>query len=183
MAKRKSGSVRIGPISLFALIIILCLAVLSVLAVTTSQSMYRLAELQATATEGMYQDEAAAQDMLARIDAVLADARRNGDEQQAASMVENELEDIVRDIARRYEPEVAVDAVYVNMEQVRRSATISIDEDTVARTEATGDAVSAHFQTPRGRVLDVVIRIDDDATYKILSWKTSTVWSEAGLRG
>ena len=43
MAKSR-GSVRMGPISLFALIIILCLAVMAVLAVTTAQASYTLTQ-------------------------------------------------------------------------------------------------------------------------------------------
>ena len=35
---RNQGSVRMGPVSLFTLVIILCLAVLAVLAVTTAQA-------------------------------------------------------------------------------------------------------------------------------------------------
>ena len=59
------GSVRIGPISLFTLIIVLCLAVLTVLSVTTS-----LAELSTTET---YQLESVGQQFVADIDAALAE--------------------------------------------------------------------------------------------------------------
>ena len=49
MTTRGRGSVRIGPISLFALVIILCLAVMAVLSVTTAQATYAAAERQAEA--------------------------------------------------------------------------------------------------------------------------------------
>lgn len=42
-----NGSVRIGPISLFTLVIILCLAVMAVLSATTAQATYSAAEKQA----------------------------------------------------------------------------------------------------------------------------------------
>ena len=44
------GSVRIGPISLFTLIIVLCLAVLTVLSVTTSLAELSTTERQAATT-------------------------------------------------------------------------------------------------------------------------------------
>ena len=45
-----NGSVRIGPISLFTLVIILCLAVMAVLSATTAQATYSAAEKQALFT-------------------------------------------------------------------------------------------------------------------------------------
>ena len=65
------GSVRIGPISLFTLIIVLCLAVLTVLSVTTSLAELSTTERQA-ATE-TYQLESVGQQFVADIDAALAE--------------------------------------------------------------------------------------------------------------
>ena len=56
-----NGSVRIGPISLFTLVIILCLAVMAVLSATTAQATYSAAEKQALFTNDTYQNEQAAQ--------------------------------------------------------------------------------------------------------------------------
>ena len=50
-----NGSVRIGPISLFTLVIILCLAVMAVLSATTAQATYSAAEKQALFTNDTYQ--------------------------------------------------------------------------------------------------------------------------------
>lgn len=72
------GSVRIGPISLFTLTIILCLAVLSVLAITTAQATYAAAEKQAAFTTGTYANEAAAQQFVAEVDTALAPVRASG---------------------------------------------------------------------------------------------------------
>ena len=52
-----NGSVRIGPISLFTLVIILCLAVMAVLSATTAQATYSAAEKQALFTNDTYQNE------------------------------------------------------------------------------------------------------------------------------
>ena len=69
MTTRGRGSVRIGPISLFALVIILCLAVMAVLSVTTAQATYAAAERQASFTADTYANERAGQEFAADIDA------------------------------------------------------------------------------------------------------------------
>ena len=73
-----NGSVRIGPISLFTLVIILCLAVMAVLSATTAQATYSAAEKQALFTNDTYQNEQAAQSAVAVIDAALEDVRASG---------------------------------------------------------------------------------------------------------
>ena len=65
MTTRGRGSVRIGPISLFALVIILCLAVMAVLSVTTAQATYAAAERQASFTTDTYANERAGQELVA----------------------------------------------------------------------------------------------------------------------
>lgn len=67
------GSVRIGPISLFTLIIVLCLAVLTVLSVTTSLAELSTTERQAATTTETYQLEAVGQQFVADVDAALAE--------------------------------------------------------------------------------------------------------------
>lgn len=78
MTTRGRGSVRIGPISLFALVIILCLAVMAVLSVTTAQATYAAAERQASFTADTYANERAGQEFAASIDAALAPVRAAG---------------------------------------------------------------------------------------------------------
>ena len=67
------GSVRIGPISLFTLIIVLCLAVLTVLSVTTSLAELSTTERQAATTTETYQLESVGQQFVADVDAALAE--------------------------------------------------------------------------------------------------------------
>ena len=67
------GSVRIGPISLFALIIILCLAVLAVLSLSTSIAELRISERQAQTTTETYQLETVGQTFTAEVDEALVD--------------------------------------------------------------------------------------------------------------
>ena len=73
-----NSTVRIGPISLFTLVIILCLAVMAVLSATTAQATYTAAEKQALFTDDTYANESAAQSAVASIDAALASVRDAG---------------------------------------------------------------------------------------------------------
>lgn len=78
------GSVRIGPISLITLVIVLCLAVMAVLAVTTAQATFAAAEKQALFTTDTYANEMEAQRFVADVDAALAPVREAGGGEQAA---------------------------------------------------------------------------------------------------
>lgn len=81
-----------GPISLFALIILLSLAVLAVLATTTAQATFASAEKQAGFTADTYVNEAAAQEFLADVDEKLASAREtNVTSEEALEEIESSL--------------------------------------------------------------------------------------------
>ena len=73
VTRGSGGEVRMGPISLIALVVALCLAVMSVLAVTTARANRALAERQAAFTADDYANEAVAQEFLARVRAAAAD--------------------------------------------------------------------------------------------------------------
>lgn len=63
-----SENVRMGPLALFTLTSVICLAVLAVLAVSTANATMALAQRRADATTQLYLDEAAAQAFLASLD-------------------------------------------------------------------------------------------------------------------
>lgn len=75
---QQTGSVRIGPISLFALLILICIAVLSVLAVTTAHASYASAEKQASFTTDTYTNEILGQKFVGQVDTVLTQTRASG---------------------------------------------------------------------------------------------------------
>lgn len=142
MTARGRGSVRIGPISLFALVIILCLAVMAVLSVTTAQATLAAAEKQAAFTADTYTNERAAQEFVAEVDTALAAVRAaGGGLDEAIAAVERAL------------PEGAV---------------------------MDGALVEAEFVADSGRSLAVELEIRDDATYRVISWKATTNWTENG---
>ncbi|QOS68396.1 FixH family protein [Eggerthella guodeyinii] len=87
-----NSSVRIGPISLFTLVIILCLAVMAVLSATTAQATYAAAEKQALFTDDTYANERSAQSAVAAIDAALEPVRAaDGDLDAALAAVDKAL--------------------------------------------------------------------------------------------
>lgn len=71
MASRQ-GNVRIGPVSILVLTIVLCLAVMAVLALTTSEAEESITTRQEQSTIEMYANELEGQTFLARLDAALA---------------------------------------------------------------------------------------------------------------
>ena len=191
---RPHGSVRIGPISLFTLIIILCLAVLAVLSVTTARAELSVTERQAATTTETYQLEVRGQEFLAAVDGALA----TGD---AAA-----LEAVLADYG------VATTAVVPGADGADGtgaagggdvSAGETIEDETpsgnavpaagVTLADDDGGAgaitvsgtfdgalVSATFAMDSGRTLAVGLRVNDDGTCTIEHWKTTTQWTDDG---
>lgn len=63
--------VRMGPITVLALVIVLSLATMAVLSLATSQAATRMADKQEAATLSLYTNEVQAQEFLAEFDAAL----------------------------------------------------------------------------------------------------------------
>lgn len=78
MATRSQGSVRMGPISLFTLVILICLAVLGLLAISTSQATYAAAERQAKFMQETYENETAAWEFVETVDEAVETVRLSG---------------------------------------------------------------------------------------------------------
>lgn len=193
MAK-SHGSVRMGPISLFALIIILCLAVMAVLAVTTAQATYTLTERQAATAEETYVAEEAAQRFVGGLDAELAAAQARGSAANSLlSTVEQALPRLCDEAVALTPLPVEADAALVTPDKaaalagivgVGRAGDPAVDGEALEGTTPLLDdvlgAVHASFGTEGGRTLDVVIAIRDDGSYEILSWKATIEWNEEG---
>ena len=84
MARARQGSVRIGPVSILVLVIILCLAVMAALTVTTSEAEESITTRQEESITALYANEAEAQIFLAQLDEALAQARGARTSVQAA---------------------------------------------------------------------------------------------------
>lgn len=84
MARSRQGSVRIGPVSILVVVIILCLAVMAALAVTTSEAEESITTRQEESITALYANEVEAQTFLAQLDEALAQARSARTSVQAA---------------------------------------------------------------------------------------------------
>ena len=168
---RPHGSVRIGPISLFTLIIILCLAVLAVLSITTARAELSITERQAATTTETYQLEVQGQEFVAAVDGALA------------SGGETALEAVLAEYGIAVTAAPAGDAAAAGA--VPAAGTTISDDDggagaiTVSGT-FDGELISATFAMDSGRTLAVVLRVSNNDTYTIEQWKTTTQWTDDG---
>ena len=188
MAKGR-GSVRMGPISLFTLVIVVCLAVMAVLCVATAEASRALVNRQPAANTEIYIDEVAGQAFVASLDNALLPYRENQTQASAASasaegsdlktVVTQALPDCVsaaETAAKAQGSFVNVSARTLEGEEVAQIAgTVGVVDDT---TDALGVAVE--FETAHGRLLSVVIEVHNGGTYSIVSWKTTTQWNDEG---
>ncbi|MEI3376462.1 MAG: hypothetical protein V8R08_01235 [Coriobacteriales bacterium] len=193
------SSVRIGPISLFALIAVICLATLAVLSITTANASYRLTTLQADSMAQQYQAEIAAQNFLARIDARYADATSAATRAAQRAAAEKEA----AEIAARVNPDAATGTATTGTSAGENAAVAAgslaealpaICAEAAAATgdvidvaaQLDGSTVTAQFTCPSGRVLDIEVELGPGGTYRITKWnmtakvntaETDTLWS------
>ena len=152
MAQR-TKSVRIGPISIVTLIIILCLAVMAVLSITTAHASLALTQRQAVTTTYLYQDEVAAQTMVSKLDEVLLPVRQSGGDVQAS-----------------------IAAVSAVLSQLNDSA--NENPDVQGTVSLNGSILYAKFVSPENHLLSVEIELNGNGTYQITSWITTVEWLE-----
>ena len=147
-------SLRMGPVALFTLVAVICLAVLAVLALSTGQSTLSLAQRRASATTQTYRDETAAQTWLAELDERVqaADGKVDDDAIQAAT-----------------------DAAYGTDTTDVGSLNITTSRD--------GDAVLASFDVGNGRQLDIRIRYDGEGTLHVEQWRITSVVNDEPAMG
>lgn len=186
---RPHGSVRIGPISLFTLIIILCLAVLAVLSVTTARAELSVTERQAATTTETYQLEVRGQEFLAAVDGSLA----TGD----AATLEAVLADYgveTTAAAPGADGAAAPDAAPAGEtieDETPSGATAPAAGVTIVDGDGSagsitasgtfdGELISATFAMDSGRTLALTLRLNDDGTCTIEQWKMTTQWIDDG---
>lgn len=161
--------VHIGPISLFTLVASLGMAVLAVLAVSTSNAMYALSNRAAEMTSELYVAEACAQRFVAELDGALDQAASTGS-------------DVPLSLSGQ------LDALASAAQGEATQGALGLDVTVSAHME--GNEVTAVVTTPIGRRIDVRIEVAADGTYRITQWKTTTetdssgagetLWSPAG---
>lgn len=167
-----AGSVRMGPISIFTLVIVLCLAVLAVLSVTTARADAALAARQASFTKDDYANERAAQTFAAEAADVLATLTPSTAPEDAVSA----LAAAAPELAARTEASAPAGT----------TVTATTGADATAGTGATAGtdptaadaALVLTVAAPSGRTLTATFAVDSGATLTITSWQPATTWTE-----
>lgn len=177
---RRVSTVRMGPISVFALVIILCLAVLGVLSASTATAGSSLAQRQASFAADDYRNEVAGQQLYAAADDALAPVRAAGGDAAAASAA---LEAALPDIT------AAAQEGFAEGEFVSAEPGVAVSEAPAASAPAEpaipsvqasieGSTLSAHIQSSSGRCLDIQLEAQPDGTLAVTAWKATTLWVE-----
>lgn len=183
------GSVRIGPISLFTLIIILCLAVLAVLSLTTARAELSITERQAQTTTETYVLETAGQEFVAAVDAALAEGRSSALDEVLSTYGVTEAAADAEATAGASEAAPAagetIEDESVSGATADEGGSLMVIEcpagDPVTVTGSfDGSLITATFSLESGRTLAVALRINDNDTYRIEQWKMTTQWTDDG---
>jgi hypothetical protein len=150
----RGRSARIGTLAMFMLLAVIGLSLLAVLSVVTASASASLSERQATSVREQYAAEAAAQSFVAGMDEIAQSSTDTSAEGRAAS-VESQLDELNQ-----------------------RAESAASDQSTQVTSSVEGNVVNASFTCENGSVLDVVISINSDGTYRIEQWKMSAVSDE-----
>lgn len=186
---RPHGSVRIGPISLFTLIIILCLAVLAVLSLTTARAELSITERQAQTTTETYVLETAGQEFVAAVDAALAEGGSSALDEVLSTYGVTEAAADAEAVAGASEAAPAagetIEDESVSGATADEGGSLMVIEcpagDPVTVTGSfDGSLITATFSLESGRTLAVALRINDNDTYRIEQWKMTTQWTDDG---
>lgn len=157
--RRFTDDVRIGPISVIALIAILSMAVLAVLSISTANASLVISQRQAGAIADSYLAETAAQDFVAEVDAVLAGARKTGGGASAAGAVEKALPTIAQHAQNETGGEVVV---YASVENGQ---------------------INASFSCAGARTLNIKATIASNAMLHIDEWSMAAIQNTAEPAG
>ena len=183
------GSVRIGPISLFTLIIILCLAVLAVLSLTTARAELSITERQAQTTTETYALETAGQEFVAAVDAALAEGGSSALDEVLSTYGVTEA---AADAEATADASEAAPAAGETIEDESVSGATADEGGSLMVIECPagdpvtvtgsfdGSLIAATFSLESGRTLAVALRINDNDTYRIEQWKMTTQWTDDG---
>ncbi|WP_248921702.1 hypothetical protein [Olsenella intestinalis] len=144
-----TGNMRIGLLTILTVVIVIVLAVLSVLEVTTAGAMRALTARQATMTTEAYRAETCGQQLVARVDAQLAQSKASGADRAAA-----------------------LDALSGKLSGISSVVSTS-DVTAIARVD--GSKVEATITTTGGRTLTVTINVTDDLACDVSAWRLAAV--------
>lgn len=143
-----ADNVRMGPLAVFTLMVVICLAVLAVLATATAHATVSLSERRAQATTEAYLDESVAQTFVAALDGELA--RNVPWEDAVAAARSTALEAVPAEASATF------------------ALTATVDDD----------HCTASFDCGNDRRLEVVLLLGKDGVAAIDEWRMTTVTND-----
>lgn len=167
---------RMGVLDMFVVIIGICLAVLAVLALSTSMASLRLSERQTQSMQQIYDVDTAGQRFAADLDAKVQEVVLGG---TAASdmlgAINGELTDVVDDVASASE-KILIEA---DIRQPDQMTTPSEDGSTPFDVAQYIGGVRVLFTSEDGYLLTCLFGIDGKGTVEALTWKSTRIWDES----
>ena len=153
MSHQPNAGVRIGPVSLLALVSVLLLAVLAMLCATTSNAALEMSKRQAATSTSSYSIESCGQAMLAVLDDT---AHASGTDATSA-----------------------VSGIGAQLDAIEQDAKANVDTtDLDIDTSVDGTSVLFTVCARNGRKLDARVTFADDLSYSIDEWKVTTTQND-----
>ena len=174
--RSQRASMRMGVLDLFVVIIGICLAVLAVLALSTSMASLRLSERQTQNIQHAYDVDTAGQRFAADLVGKVQEAILSGVAvPDVLARVDGELIDLIDDVASASEA-ILVEAEVRHPDQMASS----LNEDSSPTNLASYvGGVRATFTSDDGYLLTCLFGIDDKGAVKALTWKSTRIWDES----
>ena len=163
--ERSAGSIRIGPVSIFSLMIILCLAVMAVLSIATAHASLALTERQARSTWDLYANENAAQTFVAELDRVIEPVRASGGSAYDSELLLEYQISTITALAKTA-------GNHSNDEEAQADSNLEVN------ASMDGPIVTANFLCNGYQNLSISLELLDGGRYQITQWIASTVWPE-----
>ena len=174
--RSQRASLRMGVLDLFVVIVGICLAVLAVLAFSTSMASLRLSEKQVQGIQRTYDVDTAGQRFAADLDGKVQHFKASGiGASEMLSSIDGELIDLVDDVASASD-EILVEAEVRQPDQM--AASFDDDYDVSNLAQYIG-GVRALFTSDDGYLLTCFFGIDQNSEMKILTWKATRIWDES----
>lgn len=172
----RRAPVRMGVLNLLVLVIALCLAVLAALALTTAQAGRTLSERQADELAQVQAAEAAGQQFLAQVDAQLAWLADNtADAQQLMRALESSAWSCAQ--AAQSIPQAQAAGMSAEV-QVRSPESFGASLTHLGSTPDAIGLMIGSFTTDQQQNLTCTLAIRADATYEVLGWRQTKLWSD-----
>lgn len=170
------ASMRMGVLDLFVVIIGICLAVLAVLALSTSMASLRLSERQTQGMQQIYDVDTAGQRFAADLDGKVQEVVLAGTAvSDMLAAINRELTDVVDDVASASE-EILVEAEIRQPDQM--AASFDDESITFDVTQYIG-GVRVLFTSEDGYLLTCLFGIDGKGAVEALTWKSTRIWDES----